>query len=682
MQKIFLTALLLLFTANTFFGQGVKRTSPPATTAAPSENKNSKNESGDAAAEILEKHIAAIGGREVFKAIKTSELQNEMEVFGSINKTYRIEDRVTRRQYQLSETPNGRIEFGFDGTRAWRKAPFFQGYLPDTDPQAKAALKKRPALYEYRESRQKFEKLPNETIAGKEYLVLKTVDTDELAREITVKHYFDPATFLLKQTILGNDVTQTTTFDDYRKIDGRTVAFSSIVVNPQTSLKIKIISVKYNIPVDASKFEYKDSSAKPAAVIKPNDSTSPNIQTIAAPSETSKSDSLSETVRLETFEMVWKTVNDTYWDRTFGGVDWQAVHDKYLPLAKTSVRNDEYHKLLNQMLGELRRSHFKITAPDSVVGLSSRAKNVKNGAVGLDLRWIDSQLLVVGVEENSSAYAAGIRNGFVVSKIDGKTANEIFAEYKQKNPGFQLREEIGRARAGGSLLSGKPDTSVEVEVLDSKDKSLSLKLTRKAQPLGRNLEFQSKRLEQTVGYIKFNVFFGDALLKFQNALSDLLDTKTLIIDLRGNPGGVGQLAPAMANLLSPKAGSLGNFKFRYETQPVSYEGAGVQAYKGKVILLVDELSGSTSEVFAGGLQEQNRAVVIGTSTAGAVLPSLVQLLPTGGALQYVISNFQTPKGIALEGKGVIPDLTVKTTRAALLAGHDAVLERAADFAKN
>ena len=68
--------------------------------------------------------------------------------------------------------------------------------------------------------------------------------------------------------------------------------------------------------------------------------------------------------------------------------------------------------------------------------------------------------------------------------------------------------------------------------------------------------------------------------------------------------------------------------------------------------------------------------MIGTTTAGAVLPSLVEILPTGGALVYVVSNFQTPNGTVLEGRGVIPDIVVQLTRAGLLGGHDAPLERA------
>jgi carboxyl-terminal processing protease len=230
-------------------------------------------------------------------------------------------------------------------------------------------------------------------------------------------------------------------------------------------------------------------------------------------------------------------------------------------------------------------------------------------------------------------------------------------------------------------MAGKPDTKINLELLDDHDNTLKLELVQAAASSVRELEFEARKLAGHLGYIKFNLFFGDLLPKFQTALQDLSDTKTLIIDLRGNPGGAGDLAPAIANLLCTSSGSLGSLKYRYETTEYSYAGSGGRAYKGRIIILTDEGTGSTSEVFTGGLQTSKRAVVIGSPSAGAVLPSLAQLLPTGGALQYVVSNFQTAQGVALEGKGVIPDAAIKSTRADFLAGRDSVLEKAISFAE-
>jgi len=94
---------------------------------------------------------------------------------------------------------------------------------------------------------------------------------------------------------------------------------------------------------------------------------------------------------------------------------------------------------------------------------------------------------------------------------------------------------------------------------------------------------------------------------------------------------------------------------------------------------VDEASASSAEILSGGLQELGRVTVIGSRTAGAVLSATEAYLPTGGTLQYVISNFETPKGITLEGRGVLPQVEAHASRQSLLAGRDAPLDSATEF---
>src|SRR5712692_2068323 len=178
-----------------------------------------------AAVEVLEKHIAAIGGRDVNKAVKTSDLQTEAEVFGMVQKATRLEDRVTGRFYQRTEGPNGSVETGFDGKRVWQRTPSFRGYLSETDPAAKRAMSREAPLIEYKESGKRFARLPNEKIEGKEYFVIERTTTDAVSgQQVPIKYYFDPATFLLRQTVRGTAVTQKTIYDDYQKVDGIMVA--------------------------------------------------------------------------------------------------------------------------------------------------------------------------------------------------------------------------------------------------------------------------------------------------------------------------------------------------------------------------------------------------------------------------------------------------------------------------
>jgi carboxyl-terminal processing protease len=100
------------------------------------------------------------------------------------------------------------------------------------------------------------------------------------------------------------------------------------------------------------------------------------------------------------------------------------------------------------------------------------------------------------------------------------------------------------------------------------------------------------------------------------------------------------------------------------------------AFDGPVAVVIDRNSASTSEIFAAGLQEMGRALVVGERSMGAALPSFIVDLPGGALLQYAVADFVTPKGFRIEGNGVSPDLPVSLSAETLLAGEDAPLEAA------
>src|SRR5262249_36246142 len=121
--------------------------------------------------------------------------------------------------------------------------------------------------------------------------------------------------------------------------------------------------------------------------------------------------------------------------------------------------------------------------------------------------------------------------------------------------------------------------------------------------------------------------------------------------------------------------SLGTMKMRAGFQNFAvFPQSG--AYLGPVVVIIDEMSASTSEIFAGGMQSLGRATVVGRRSAGAALPSILEKLPTGAVFQYAIGDFRTPKGALIEGRGDTPDIEVNLSREALLSGKDPQLEAA------
>ena len=140
------------------------------------------------------------------------------------------------------------------------------------------------------------------------------------------------------------------------------------------------------------------------------------------------------------------------------------------------------------------------------------------------------------------------------------------------------------------------------------------------------------------------------------------------------------MATGIDGMLETKQTTLGVMKMRTsQVNFITFPQSG--AYSGPVVILMDGGSASTSEVFAAGMQELGRARIVGERSAGAALPSVFTKLPTGALLQYAVADFRTPKGVLIEGRGVMPDREVNLTRRTLLEGRDTQLEAAIDQIK-
>jgi carboxyl-terminal processing protease len=184
--------------------------------------------------------------------------------------------------------------------------------------------------------------------------------------------------------------------------------------------------------------------------------------------------------------------------------------------------------------------------------------------------------------------------------------------------------------------------------------------------------------DSTLGYLAFNVWMLPMIRSVQTGLEDLRarGMKSLVLDLRGNPGGVSAMAVAVARMFLQHGGSLGTLRFREFTQEFKVQ-AEADPFTGPVAVLVDEGTASTSEIFLAGMQELGRVQVFGGGpTAGAALPSVIEELPGGAMLQYVVGEYRTPGGKTIEGRGITPDVRVPERRSDYVAGRDPVLEAA------
>ncbi|MGA2114324.1 MAG: S41 family peptidase [Bryobacteraceae bacterium] len=390
---------------------------------------------------------------------------------------------------------------------------------------------------------------------------------------------------------------------------------------------------------------------------------------------------------VDSFEYVWKTVRDKHWDPKLNGVDWQAVHDELLPRVRNAADDGEARAAMNEMLGRLKQTHFEVFPASTYneIGPAQKAE----GGTGLEVRVVEGHALVTRVTPASPGARAGVRPGWEILRIDGQP---VAAPLKEIALRFQGSTEIGlmQVRAILARLNGEIGKTVEVAFRDGRGGKPNLALARAEPPgllahLGNlpplHLVIEAYRAAPRVGYLRFNLFFDpEALIqKTRQALEDCRECAGFVIDLRGNPGGLGALAMGLAGWFLDRPGlRLGQMFLRASSlQFVVFPRP--EPFRGPLGVLVDGCSASTSEIFAGGLQDLGRARIFGTRTAGAALPSLFERLPNGDGFQYAVGNYISAGGQPLEGHGVTPDEAVAPSRAALLAGHDPVLDAAVNW---
>jgi len=390
---------------------------------------------------------------------------------------------------------------------------------------------------------------------------------------------------------------------------------------------------------------------------------------------------------IESFEKVWTTVRDKHWQAKPGGLDWQAIHDEYRPRVEKAASHADAQAVMQEMLDRLKQSHFAII-PAPVYSVIDDSEGGP-GVTGIDARVLEGHAVVTSVDPGSPAEKQGVRPGWQIERAQGIGVERIIAQARS-NPAIH---ELQLTRAVLARLSGPMGGTVDAAFLDGSGKTIELKLNLTA-PRGtlsafgnlpaQHVWFENKMIgpiNQSVAYLRFNLFLDlpRVMASFQQTVETCRPCDGMIIDLRGNPGGIGGMAMGMAGFLVAKPNQrLGTMYLRDSTLNFVVNPRA-DVFSGPVAVLVDSNSASTSEIFAGGLKDLGRARIFGTRTAAAALPSAFERLPNGDGFQYALANYISQGGQPLEGLGVTPDVVVELTRAALLAGHDPVVDSALDW---
>jgi len=386
----------------------------------------------------------------------------------------------------------------------------------------------------------------------------------------------------------------------------------------------------------------------------------------------------------ESFDKVWQTVNKTFWDPGFRGVDWDAVRETYAPLVVAATAQSEARKLMRQALEELGESHFYVIPAELYEDMSSGPKG--QGECGFRVRVIDGHAIVVKVIPDSPGNEAGIQRGWEVLEAGDSElrsfVEKLGAEYADSPT---LASKLSTAARG--KLRGEIGDELPLRFLDGEGEQRALSL-RLAEPRGHKsvfsnlppawVDIQSERLTGDIGYVSLNIFMDPTFTmgEFGKAMTSFQECRGLVLDLRGNGGGIAGMAPGLAGWFVQESNqSLGQM-FTRDSHLNLRVRPRLNAYSGPLAVLVDGLSASTSEFLAAGLQDLGRARVFGSRSAGAALVANMIRLPNGDGFEYAFADYESTGGGRIEGNGVIPDVETPYSRATLLEDEDAALTAA------
>jgi len=427
-------------------------------------------------------------------------------------------------------------------------------------------------------------------------------------------------------------------------------------------------------------------------------------------------------VGIESFEAAWQVIYDTHFDTNFNGVDWPAVRAELRPKAKSARNVKQLRTVIEEMIGRLGQSHMALIPRESAVEFnakrnkdaakpaadskdnaeetdssvadeSERDSNASggSGSAGFDVRLLDGKLTVSRVDPRGPAKEAGIKPGWIVQSIDKRSVSDLL---KKLPADLNSREVPFMAwRLAKAQVQGPVGSSLRVKFLDGMDNTPTLEVKRApdaGQPVKLGhlptlyADWQKERLHavdgSSVGLIRFNLWMAPISLPFDKAVDEFRQMDGIILDLRGNLGGLGAMVMGISGHFLNERVSLGKMKTRgneleFFSNPrrVNPSGLKVEPYSGPLAILIDGVSLSTAEIFAGGMQAIGRARIFGEPSPGQALPALWDKLPNGDILYHAVADFVSPSGIRLEGRGVIPDEPIRATRQDLLEGRDPAL---------
>lgn len=376
-------------------------------------------------------------------------------------------------------------------------------------------------------------------------------------------------------------------------------------------------------------------------------------------------------------QAIQSSVSPTDIDMTPFWKAWEILDDKFVnshfgtsttaTTTATSTAEKRVWGAISGMTDTLGDPYTVFLPPEEKKGFEENISG-NFGGVGMEIDVKNHILTVVSALKDTPAKRAGIKPGDQITKID-----------KQETGSLTLTEAV-------KLIRGEIGTSVIVSVRREGEQERPITITR-AKISIPTLDTETR---DGVFIIRLYNFNSNAASAFRESLREFIEAKTdkLIIDLRGNPGGLLEAAVDMASWFLP-AGKPVVIERRGSKQEDSiYRSYGYNVFTDqlKLVILIDGGSASASEILAGALSEYGMATLIGEKSFGkGSVQELIEVTPDS-SLKVTIAKWLTPKLKSLVDNGLEPDILVKATTTptgtSAKTDTDPVLRRAIDFLKH
>eukprot|EP00871_Galdieria_phlegrea_P000682 jgi/Galph1/1614/GphlegSOOS_G273.1 len=362
---------------------------------------------------------------------------------------------------------------------------------------------------------------------------------------------------------------------------------------------------------------------------------------------------------LEWLREIWSFVNQYYYEKSYGGLDWNQVWEKY-STKLLSNKPQQTYQVANEMIGLLHDRYSRLLKP------SQFQKLLKYDMTGTGLLLAPSKegdWLVTGPPmKNSPAAEAGIQVGDRIVAVNGRTLKGL-------NP----------LEAATILQDDRNDLVLQV-MKDAKEegkpifRSITLKRKfsdEKAISTYRVLSYPSTKDKDIpywrIGYIKIDEFSANLAPKLLEVVNELESqgVNAYVLDLQGNRGGALEGAVQVASIFLDK-GIVVRIVDRnhHEEQLTIHPNKRLEAVNPSpttdpIVILMDRYSASASEILASALHDHCRAVLVGERSYGKGLVQAVFGLSDGSGMVLTVAEYQTPKHIRIHGEGIAPDIPLK-----------------------